>query len=427
MANSLHGYIVCLATCVLVGCRNTTVEDSIRLSTNVLQLAVGESQMLTAAATTDVIWQSEDVSVARVDDGLVTATGIGKTLITATAGKAQAVCQVYAVSARGITLALPKAYMQVDKGTTQPMEVISMYDVPLTWTSTDSAVAIVDNKGWLHALHPGHTTITVSNGAESASCYLAVRHKWGEYELVWADEFNGSELERTSWNVEINGNGGGNNELQYYTDRADNLRVEDGCLIIEARKENYAGRRYTSARINTMGKRTFLYGKIEARILFPSGEGTWPAFWMMGNDYSRVGWPSCGETDIVEHIGNDPRLVSHALHYPYKSGGNCWSTRQYHDGVENEFHTYGIEWMQEEEYGRDMIRFMFDGQVHATQSETLENIDDEYYWPFNKENFLLLNLAIGGSMGGNVNDAMFDHPVQMKVDWVRVYQRKEIE
>ena len=325
--------MVCLATCMLLGCGTTTVEDSIHLSTNVLQLAVGESQMLTAVATTDVTWQSEDSSIARVEDGLVTAIGVGKTLITVTAGKAQAVCQVYVVSARGSTLALPKAYMQVDKGTVQLMEVISMYDVPLTWTSTDTTVAIVDEEGWLHALHPGHTTITVSNGAESASCYLAVRHKWGEYELVWTDEFDGTELDRTSWNVEVNGNGGGNNELQYYTDRPVNLRVESGNLIIEARRENYGGRQYTSARINTMGKRTFLYGKIEARIMFPSGGGTWPAFWMMGNDYGRVGWPACGETDIVEHIGNEPQLVSHALHYPYKSGGNCWSTRQYHEGV----------------------------------------------------------------------------------------------
>ncbi len=419
--------MVCLATCVLLGCGTTTVEDSIHLSTNVLQLAVGESQMLTAVATTDVTWQSEDSSIARVEDGLVTAIGVGKTLITVTAGKAKAVCQVYVVSARGSTLALPKAYMQVDKGTVQLMEVISMYDVPLTWTSTDTTVAIVDEEGWLHALRPGHTTITVSNGAESASCYLAVRHKWGEYELVWADEFSSLELDRTSWNVEVNGNGGGNNELQYYTDRPVNLRVESGNLIIEARRENYGGRKYTSARINTMGKRTFLYGKIEARIMFPFGGGTWPAFWMMGNDYGRVGWPACGETDIVEHIGNEPQLVSHALHYPYKSGGNCWSTRQYHEGVENQYHIYGIEWLQEEEYGRDMIRFLYDGKVHATQSETLENMDDEYYWPFNKENFLLLNMAIGGSMGGKVNDAIFNQPVQMKVDWIRVYQRKEID
>ena len=201
--------------------------------------------MLTAVATTDVTWQSEDSSIARVEDGLVTAIGVGKTLITVTAGKAQAVCQVYVVSARGSTLALPKAYMQVDKGTVQLMEVISMYDVPLTWTSTDTTVAIVDEEGWLHALHPGHTTITVSNGAESASCYLAVRHKWGEYELVWTDEFDGMELDRTSWNVEVNGNGGGNNELQYYTDRPVNLRVESGNLIIEARRENYGGRQYT--------------------------------------------------------------------------------------------------------------------------------------------------------------------------------------
>lgn len=421
-------YIVWIAiVCLLTGCAGHGETDSIRLSTNVLQMAVGESQSLTAVATAEIVWKSADTLVAQVEDGVVRATGIGTTLITATAGKAETACQVYVVGSKGATLAFPKAYLQMEKGVTLPMEYISLYDVPLAWHSSDTAVASIDSTGLLSTHRPGHTAITVSNGSESASCFVFVRHQWGEYELVWADEFDGAQLDRTVWNVEVNGNGGGNNELQYYTDRTANLRIEDGHLVIEARKEPYGGRNYTSARINTMGKRTFLYGKIEARIMFPSGSGTWPAFWMMGNDYNRVGWPACGETDIVEHIGNEPQLVSHALHYPYKCGGDCWSTRQYHEGVENQYHIYGIEWLQEEEYGRDMIRFLYDGKVHATQSETLENMDDEYFWPFNKENFLLLNMAVGGSMGGAVKDAIFDQPVQMKVDWVRVYQRKETD
>jgi beta-glucanase (GH16 family) len=255
---------------------------------------------------------------------------------------------------------------------------------------------------------------------------VAVKHRWGEYQLVWSDEFDGTALNTADWNIEVNGNGGGNQELQYYTDRATNLRVENGTLIIEARKESYMGKRYTSARINTMNKHTFLYGKIEARIAFPSGGGTWPAFWMMGHDYSRVGWPACGEIDIIEHVGNQPNMNTHALHYPYKSGGNCWSVHKQHENIENQYHTYAIEWLQEEEYGRDMIRFLYDGQVQAVQSETLENMDNEYFWPFNKPHFILLNMAIGGSMGGQVSEQIFNQSIQMKVDWVRVYQRKEI-
>ena len=123
--------IVVLAVSGLIGCTVTPLDESVRLSTNVLQLSVGESQMLTAAATANVIWQSEDTSVARVDDGLVTAMGIGRTLITAIVGKVQAVCQVYVVGGKGTTLALPKSYMQVDKGTVLPMEVVSLYDIPL--------------------------------------------------------------------------------------------------------------------------------------------------------------------------------------------------------------------------------------------------------------------------------------------------------
>lgn len=412
-------------SCVLVGCKGVE-PDQVKLSTHVLQLKVGEVHILTAVATQEVIWHSGDTLVADVMKGVVTAKQVGTTLITARVGNAEAVCQVYVTGDKGQTLALPIAYLQLERDTTYQMCPSSLYDLPLTWQSSDTLVATIDTSGLIRTRKAGHTTITVSNGLENASCFVAVKHRWGEYQLVWSDEFDGTALNTADWNIEVNGNGGGNQELQYYTDRATNLRVENGTLIIEARKESYMGKRYTSARINTMNKHTFLYGKIEARIAFPSGGGTWPAFWMMGHDYSRVGWPACGEIDIVEHVGNQPNMNTHALHYPYKSGGNCWSVHKQHENIENQYHTYAIEWLQEEEYGRDMIRFLYDGQVQAVQSETLENMDNEYFWPFNKPHFILLNMAIGGSMGGQVSEQIFNQSIQMKVDWVRVYQRKEI-
>ena len=405
---------------------STSQPELLHLSTHVLQLQVGEVHILTAATSDKVIWQSEDTLVAQVLHGVVTAKQVGTTRIIAQAGKAQSVCQVFVAGAEGQTLALP-AYLQLERDTTYLLQPASLYDIPLAWQSSDTLVATVNAEGLITTHQAGRTTLTVSNGFETASCYLAVKHRWGEYQLVWSDEFDAATLNTSNWNIEVNGNGGGNQEQQYYTARPTNLRVENGILIIEAHKENYQGKRYTSARINTMNKQTFLYGKIEARIAFPSGGGTWPAFWMMGNDYSRVGWPACGEIDIIEHVGNQPNMITHALHYPYKSGGNCWSVQKTQNNIENQYHTYAIEWLQEEEYGRDVIRFLYDGQVQAVQSETLENMDNEYFWPFNKPNFILLNMAIGGSMGGQVNDQIFSQPIQMKVDWVRVYQRKEIE
>ncbi|MBP3587378.1 MAG: family 16 glycosylhydrolase [Paludibacteraceae bacterium] len=408
-----------------VGC-NRVEPEQVKLSTHVLQLKVGEVHILTAVATQEVIWHSSDTLVAEVMKGVVTGKQVGTALITARVGNAEAVCQVYVTGREGQTLALPITYLQLERDTTYQMCPSSLYDLPLVWQSSDTSVAIVEPSGLVRTKQAGHTTITVSNGFENASCYVAVKHRWSEYQLVWSDEFDGTTLNAANWNIEVNGNGGGNQELQYYTSRPTNLRVENGILIIEAHKENYQGKRYTSARINTMNKQTFLYGKIEARIAFPSGGGTWPAFWMMGQDYSRVGWPACGEIDIVEHVGNEPNMNTHALHYPYKSGGNCWSVQKQHENIENQYHTYAIEWLQEEEYGRDIIRFLYDGQLQAVQSETLENMDNEFFWPFNKPHFILLNMAIGGSMGGQVNEQIFNQPIQMKVDWVRVYQRTEI-
>lgn len=417
---------IILGVALLSACTPAQV-DVVTLSTNLLQMKEGDIQTITADASGAVVWNSSDTAVAEVFMGVVTAKGIGNAVVTATVGKAVAACQIYVTDDKGSTLAFRPAYLQVEKNTTAQLNLSSVYDVPLTWSSSNEEVATVDNTGLLTTLKPGHTTITVSNGAEKATCFVAVKHKWSEYSLVWSDEFDGSALDKSVWNIEVNGSGGGNQELQYYTDREKNLRIENGNLIIQAYKEDYSGRRYTSARINSREKKYFKYGKIEARIMFPSGGGTWPAFWMMGNDYGKVGWPSCGEIDIIEHVGNNPRMISNALHYPYKHGGNCWVSQKYHDNVENEYHVYGIEWCEEEEYGRDVIRFTYDGEVQSTASETIDNIDMDYFWPYNKDHFIILNLAIGGTMGGNVNDNIFNNDVQMKVDWVRVYQREEVE
>lgn len=288
----------------------------------------------------------------------------------------------------------------------------------INWTSSNKNVATVFY-GMVIAKGIGSTTITASIGTDSAKCIVTVAQ--AGYQLVWSDEFNGTSLDPTNWNIETGtGNGGwGNNEAEYYTGRSSNLRVENGHLIIQALKEDYNGSSYTSARITTKKKQDFAYGKVEARISLPSGAGTWPAFWMLG--YGT--WPSCGEIDIMEHIGSQPTMISHALHTQTKYGGNCWSSRNYKDNIEGNFHTYGIEWEQKAYQNRDCIRFYVDGELTATCWDPVTT-EDKSQWPFTSNFYIILNLALGGTMGGTIDNSIFNNNVIMEVDWVRVYQRK---
>ena len=416
-----------VAAVALMAC-NTQEVKRISLSANSLQMKVGDMEIIDVNPTdVNVEWTSSDPNVATVKDGVVAAVGVGYSSIRATAGKDYAECQVYVIGAKGETLSITPSIVSLKKGETYQYVYTSTYDVPLTWTSSNQDVATVSETGLVTALSAGNTFITLSNGLEAVTSRVAVEHTWGEYQLVWSDEFDGSALNTDVWNIEVNGNGGGNQEKQYYTDRPENLRVEEGNLVIEARKEEYNNRKYTSARINSRNKKYFKYGKIEARIRFPKGGGTWPAFWMMGNDYPQSNWPKCGEIDIIEHVGNQPRMASFAVHTPNKNGsrGNNWSVRSYMDGLEENYHIYGIEWLEDDFNGMDRIYFTIDGEQLAMIQEEAEHVDDNYYWPFNKDHFIILNLALGGSMGGNVDDAIFASPVLMKVDWVRVWQRQE--
>lgn len=289
---------------------------------------------------------------------------------------------------------------------------------PIAWKSSDESIATVFY-GIVSAKKQGSVVITASVGAISDSCVITV--KLPDYQLVWSEEFDSTALDSKKWNIETGtGNWGwGNGEAQNYTARNENLRIENGDLIIEAKKEEYQSSSYTSARINTKNKVDFAYGRIEARISLPAGTGTWPAFWMLG--YGS--WPSCGEIDIMEHIGSNPTMISHAVHTSEKSGGNAWSSRNYKSGIEGSYHLYAIEWENKIDDGDDCINFYVDGELTATKWEA-HNIDDVRKWPFNQNFYIILNLALGGTMGGTIDDAIFDNPVLMKVDYVRVYQRK---
>ena len=245
------------------------------------------------------------------------------------------------------------------------------------------------------------------------------------WSLLWSDEFNGavnSPIDSTRWTAEVGGNGWGNQELEYYTNRIDNAYQSAGSLVIKAIKERFTGsdnvtRDYTSARLITKNKFTVKYGRVEARLKVPFGQGIWPAFWMLGDNIDTVGWPNCGEMDIMENIGREPTIVHGTLHGPGYSGGNGLSSSYSlptNQPFANDFHVYAIEW----EPG--VVRFYCDGILYKTR--TTADLPPGTAWVFDHPFFLILNVAVGGSWPGNP-DATTMFPQAMSVDYVRVYQR----
>lgn len=236
------------------------------------------------------------------------------------------------------------------------------------------------------------------------------------WNLVWHDEFEDTELDRTHWTFDIGGNGWGNQELQMYTDRPENIRIEDGILVIEAREEPelVGGRNYSSARIKTQGLHSWAYGRIEARIKLPHGQGIWPAFWMLGEDLYRKGWPGAGEIDILEFIGREPNRMYATVHAPGYSGGDGVGGSLFvpGDSLRSDFHVYAIEWEENE------IRWYFDDQEYFRL--TPADVPDE--WIFDHPFFIILNLAVGGRWPG-YPDETTTFPQFLYIDYVRVYQK----
>jgi beta-glucanase (GH16 family) len=229
------------------------------------------------------------------------------------------------------------------------------------------------------------------------------------WNLVWADEFNYSGLpDASKWGNEVGFIR--NNELQYYTDRRiENSIVANGALQIIGRKESYSGANYTSASLTTDGKFSWTFGKIEARMKLPSGQGMWPAFWLLGQNVQQVGWPKCGEIDIMEHINNENRDYG-TMHWDNNGhvsyGGNVYCDVQ-------QYHVYSIEWDEK------VITWLLDGnKFWEGNIENNINSTDEFHHPF----YIILNLAIGGSWPGNP-DATTLFPDTVSVDYVRVYQK----
>jgi beta-glucanase (GH16 family) len=242
--------------------------------------------------------------------------------------------------------------------------------------------------------------------------------------LTWSDEFNGSAggpPNPSKWNVIYGGGGFGNDELQYYTSNSNNLAVDGaGHLVITALSGSYTGsdgvtRNYTSGAIQTKGLFQARYGTLDARIEIPQGQGLWPAFWAIGSDTDSVGWPQCGEIDMMENLGNDPFTIYGSIHGPQSGVANGYAittAKHSHVSLAGGFHIYGVTWSP------NKLVFTLDGAAYATY--TPKSLSPTEQWVFNKPFFLILNLAVGGGWPGSPN-ATTTFPAKMLVDWVRVY------
>lgn len=242
--------------------------------------------------------------------------------------------------------------------------------------------------------------------------------------LTWGDEFDqldGSAPDPAKWKIETGGNGWGNKELEYYTGRPQNLHVRNGNLEMIALKETYTGadgvtRNYTSARLKTLGKFDQAYGRFEARIKIPYAQGIWPAFWMLGNDIEKIGWPGCGEIDIMENIGREPAIVHGTVHGPGYSGGKgigapySLASGRFAD----DYHVFAAEWEP------NQIRFYVDDHLYATR--TPGDLPAGTKWVYDHPFFVILDLAIGGGWPGNPDETT-TFPQTMLVDYVRVYEK----
>ena len=238
--------------------------------------------------------------------------------------------------------------------------------------------------------------------------------------LVWSDEFdkNGSP-DAANWGYDLGKSGYGNNEVQNYTNTSENIRIENGILIIEARKDANG---WTSGRMKSQGKQSFTNGRIEFRAKLPAGSGTWPALWMLGENISSVGWPACGEIDIMEHVGKDPGVVQAAMHTTSSHGNTKNKGSVVVNDFSTAFHIYAVEWTETK------MDFYVDNNLYYTYAPDIRN---DQTWPYYKPQFIIMNIAMGGNWGSDtkleseglkngIDPAL--NSVRMEIDYVRYYK-----
>lgn len=304
-------------------------------------------------------------------------------------------------------------YVPIDTNAASSSESVNPTSSDTTPASSSTILASSTGEQTSSAAVPTSSAVNPESSAATPASSAAT-----DENLLWSDEFEGSSIDETKWgyNIGTGENGWGNSELEYYTNRPENVYVKDGLLHIRAQKEDYEGKNYTSTRLLSQNKFTFTYGTVEARIALPVGEGIWPAFWMLGENIDDVSWPACGEIDIIEAI-NDESIVYGTHHWAHEGNhaqyGN--STADHHGSSTkidiSEFHIYKMVWNKEfiEMYVDDFMYQKIDITDAAGEMGT-----------FHKPFFFILNVAVGGTWPGfDIDDTQF--PTEMLVDYIRVY------
>ncbi|MDE6586000.1 MAG: family 16 glycosylhydrolase [Clostridia bacterium] len=430
-------------------------KPAVYISQNEITLAVGNTVQLHAVSTdgSAVVWESSNSGIATVADGLVTGVSKGEAVIMASTDSVMAVCTIKVTGAvvappHGETLVLSLAELSLEVGDTVKLVAKSSVDgAEIIWDSSNKTVANVAG-GIVTAHTAGKTTITANTGTAVASCEITVTDKDLQglqkpgYKLVWNDEFNGNSLDTQKWNYQTGTRdiyhgydtqvwNWGNGELQYYTQ--DSVRVSDGSLIITASKQSVEDREYKSGRILTRDLASWTYGYFEAKIKTPTGDGMWPAFWMLPqpSTYANVenkygGWPYNGEIDIMEARGRLQNVVDTTLHFGPVSDGTWQSDYKTSSKTlssnTDRWHTYAVDWTP------TYIAWIIDG------TETFRVSSNHWYSrsaaadgnesaPFDQPFYIILNLAVGGQYDGGVAPSASFGSASMYVDYVRVYEK----
>ena len=301
---------------------------------------------------------------------------------------------------------------RIDVGQTQTTIEVTITGDEEVEGNEDFLLELTNVVNGLIALNKGTGTILNDDEDQQGDIGYSTPLEYPDYTLVWNDEFDGDALNQADWNFETGNNGWGNNELQNYMSGSSNTSLSNGQLTIEARQQSVGGSNYTSARITTQGKQFFKYGRVDIRAKLPQGQGIWPALWMLGENFSDVGWPSCGEIDIMELVGHEADVVHGTAHWDnsgsFASYGQSTSLTS---GIfADEFHVFSIIWDE------NTIRWYMDDNLYNTISITPAGLS-EFQEPF----FFIFNIAVGGNWPGSPN-ASTSFPQTMVVDYVRVFQ-----